>query len=277
MGLLSTKKSLTLAAAKEIGAAAEAEARKNNFTNCVAIFDDGGNLLYLVTMDGTQTGSINVAQQKTKGVDIEASWRQELGSLGRVTFRALASHINNLTTINGPVKTEAAGQNSGGVYNLTASIALPAVQRARNPGYPTADINAATRETVFFGERGAYEVGEREGADEPAVSKIRDPEGRGDGGSEDGQRLPVEVADRHRERGCEREGPAMAARERRSRNGFNVMKWDTRGVRVRPTSVAGRSRSESGRWRAPTTSPTRAAIASGAPCTSSSTHASAPS
>jgi len=64
MGLLSTKKSLTLAAAKEIGAAAEAEARKNNFTNCVAIFDDGGNLLYLVTMDGTQTGSIDVAQQK---------------------------------------------------------------------------------------------------------------------------------------------------------------------------------------------------------------------
>jgi glc operon protein GlcG len=64
MGLLSTKKSLTLAAAKEIGAAAEAEARKHNFTNCVSVFDDGGNLIYLVTMDGTQTGSINVAQQK---------------------------------------------------------------------------------------------------------------------------------------------------------------------------------------------------------------------
>jgi len=47
--------------------------------------------------------------------------------------------------------------NSGGVYNLTANIALPAVQRARNPGYPTADINAATRETVFFGDRGAYD------------------------------------------------------------------------------------------------------------------------
>jgi glc operon protein GlcG len=64
MDLLSTKKSLTLAAAKEIGAAAEAAARKNNFTNCVAIFDDGANLIYLVTMDGTQTGSIHVAQQK---------------------------------------------------------------------------------------------------------------------------------------------------------------------------------------------------------------------
>jgi hypothetical protein len=60
---------------------------------------------------------INVAQQKTKGLDVETSWRQELGSLGRLTFRALVSHINNLTTINGPVKTEAAGQNSAGVYN----------------------------------------------------------------------------------------------------------------------------------------------------------------
>src|SRR5262245_2597442 len=64
MGLLTTKKSLTLAAAKEIGNAAEAEARRNNFTNCIAVYDDGGNLLYLVTMDGTQTGSIHVAQEK---------------------------------------------------------------------------------------------------------------------------------------------------------------------------------------------------------------------
>src|SRR5579862_5641389 len=64
MGLLTTKRSLTLAAAKEIGNAAEAEARKQNFTNCIAVFDDGGNLLYLITMDGTQIGSINVAQQK---------------------------------------------------------------------------------------------------------------------------------------------------------------------------------------------------------------------
>ena len=47
--------------------------------------------------------------------------------------------------------------NSGGVYSLTANIAVPAVQGARNPGYPAADINPAVRETVFFGERGAYD------------------------------------------------------------------------------------------------------------------------
>jgi outer membrane receptor protein involved in Fe transport len=55
---------------------------------------------------------INVAEQKTRGFDVEASWRQDLGSLGRLTFRTLVSHINNLTTINGGVTTEAAGQNS---------------------------------------------------------------------------------------------------------------------------------------------------------------------
>jgi outer membrane receptor protein involved in Fe transport len=55
---------------------------------------------------------INVAEQKTRGLDVEASWRQDIGSLGRVTLRALVSHINNLTTINGPVRTEAAGQNT---------------------------------------------------------------------------------------------------------------------------------------------------------------------
>jgi uncharacterized protein GlcG (DUF336 family) len=64
MAQLTTKKSLTLAAAKEIGAAAEAEARKREWTNCIAVIDDGGNLIYLATMDGTQIGSINVAQEK---------------------------------------------------------------------------------------------------------------------------------------------------------------------------------------------------------------------
>jgi uncharacterized protein GlcG (DUF336 family) len=64
MAQLSTKKSLTLAAAKEIGNAAEAKARELSFTNCIAVVDDGGNLIYLVTMDGTQVGSIHVAQEK---------------------------------------------------------------------------------------------------------------------------------------------------------------------------------------------------------------------
>ncbi len=64
MAQLSTKKSLNLDAAKAIGHAAEAKARELSFTNCIAVVDDGGNLIYLVTMDGTQVGSIHVAQEK---------------------------------------------------------------------------------------------------------------------------------------------------------------------------------------------------------------------
>ena len=48
--------------------------------------------------------------------------------------------------------------NSGGVYSVTASIPVPSVQLARNPGYSTRDISASTRETVFFGERGANDL-----------------------------------------------------------------------------------------------------------------------
>ena len=49
MPQLSTKKSLNLAAAKAIGDAAEAKARELSFTNCIAIVDDCGSLIYLVT------------------------------------------------------------------------------------------------------------------------------------------------------------------------------------------------------------------------------------
>ncbi len=47
--------------------------------------------------------------------------------------------------------------NSGRVYSLTAGLAVPAAQLARNPGYPANDISSAARETVFFGDRGAYQ------------------------------------------------------------------------------------------------------------------------
>lgn len=61
-----TKKVLTLELAKEMAAAAEGEARKNNWNVVIAILDDGGNLVYLQRMDETQIGSIEVAQQKAK-------------------------------------------------------------------------------------------------------------------------------------------------------------------------------------------------------------------
>lgn len=60
------KKTLSLAAAKKMASAAEAEAVKNNWSMVISVLDDGGNLLYLERMDGTQLGSIEVSQGKAR-------------------------------------------------------------------------------------------------------------------------------------------------------------------------------------------------------------------
>ena len=46
--------------------------------------------------------------------------------------------------------------NSGAVYSHTISAATPAALLANNPGYAPSDVSAAVRQTVYFGERGAY-------------------------------------------------------------------------------------------------------------------------
>ncbi|MFN0039682.1 MAG: GlcG/HbpS family heme-binding protein [Burkholderiales bacterium] len=66
LGQTVDKKVLNLEGAKKAAAAAEAEARKNNWNVVIAIVDDGGHLLYLQRMDGTQTGSIDVAIGKAR-------------------------------------------------------------------------------------------------------------------------------------------------------------------------------------------------------------------
>jgi uncharacterized protein GlcG (DUF336 family) len=50
---LTEKKALTLAGAKHIAAAAEAEAVKNNWNVVIAIVDEGGYLVYLQKMDAS--------------------------------------------------------------------------------------------------------------------------------------------------------------------------------------------------------------------------------
>jgi len=60
------KKGLTLAAAKKMAAAAEAEALKNTWRMVIAVVDDGGHLIYLQRTDETQAGSIKIAVQKAR-------------------------------------------------------------------------------------------------------------------------------------------------------------------------------------------------------------------
>jgi uncharacterized protein GlcG (DUF336 family) len=63
---LADKKVLTLEAAKKIAHAAEAEAKKNNWNVVIVVVDDGGHLIYLERIDGTQTGSVDVAIKKAQ-------------------------------------------------------------------------------------------------------------------------------------------------------------------------------------------------------------------
>lgn len=59
-----TKPVLTLEDAKLIAAAAEAEARANNWSVAIAVVDDGGHLLYLQRSHDTQFGSVETAMMK---------------------------------------------------------------------------------------------------------------------------------------------------------------------------------------------------------------------
>lgn len=52
--------------AKKAAAGALAEAKKNNWTMAVAITDGGGTLVFFEKMDGTQTGSVEVALGKAR-------------------------------------------------------------------------------------------------------------------------------------------------------------------------------------------------------------------
>jgi glc operon protein GlcG len=57
---------LSLADAKTMADAARAEAERNGWAVVIAIVDDGGHLVYLERMDGTQKASCVVASEKAR-------------------------------------------------------------------------------------------------------------------------------------------------------------------------------------------------------------------
>lgn len=57
---------LTLEAATRLADAAQAEATRNKWNVVIAVVDGGGHLVLLRRMDGTQLGSVVVAEEKAK-------------------------------------------------------------------------------------------------------------------------------------------------------------------------------------------------------------------
>jgi uncharacterized protein GlcG (DUF336 family) len=74
---------LTLEDCKKISAAAEAEARKNNWNVCIAILDDGGHLLHLARMDGATPANARIAVEKGRTAAetrrSTATWQERVG------------------------------------------------------------------------------------------------------------------------------------------------------------------------------------------------------
>jgi len=119
--MLGTKKTLTLAAAKRIAAAAEQEAAKNNWNVVMAIVDDGGHLLFLQRMDNTQLASVDVSIQKAKGAMMfkrNTKALEDIVAGGRTVMMKLVGVV----PVEGGVLLEADGQVVGaiGVSGVTS-------------------------------------------------------------------------------------------------------------------------------------------------------------
>jgi glc operon protein GlcG len=65
-GSLPTKRVLTLDAARRAAAAAEAEARRNNWAVSIAVVDDSGQLLLFQRMDGAKLVATDIAIRKAR-------------------------------------------------------------------------------------------------------------------------------------------------------------------------------------------------------------------
>jgi len=61
---MKSRPALTLEDCEKISAAALAEARRNHWSVCVAILDDGGHLLHFARMDGASPANARIAVAK---------------------------------------------------------------------------------------------------------------------------------------------------------------------------------------------------------------------
>ena len=86
---MKTKAFLELADLKAIAAAAEAEARANEWAVSIAVVDDGGHLLWLQRLDGAAPLSAQIAPAKAQTAALgrrESRTYEEMINGGRVSF-----------------------------------------------------------------------------------------------------------------------------------------------------------------------------------------------
>jgi len=110
---MKTRPMLTLEDCKKISAAAEAEARKNNWNVVIAILDDGGHLLHLIRMDGATPANARIAVEKGRTAAetrrSSANWQE------RVAKRIELLRMPGVTPVQGGLPIVFDGTCLGGV------------------------------------------------------------------------------------------------------------------------------------------------------------------
>jgi glc operon protein GlcG len=104
---------LTLDDCRKVSAAAEAEAKKNKWNVCIAILDDGGDLLHLVRMDGATPANSHIAVEK--GRTAARTRRSTLTWQERISKRPELLMMPGVTPVQGGLPIMAEGTCVGGI------------------------------------------------------------------------------------------------------------------------------------------------------------------
>jgi uncharacterized protein GlcG (DUF336 family) len=108
------KRVLTLEEAKRMAAAAEAKAAAEGWPVAIAVVDDGGHLLCLYRLDGTQLGSIEGAIEKSRSAVLykrpTKSWEERLAE-GRIGYL----NLPGLVPVEGGIPVILDNQIVGGI------------------------------------------------------------------------------------------------------------------------------------------------------------------
>ena len=128
-----TTKYITLEDAKKAIAAAEAEARKNNWNVAIAILDAGGHLIMFERMDDTQIGSVNIAMGKARtAVNFKRPTKamEDIVAGGRMAFLA----VEGITPVQGGLPVVVDGKVIG-------SVGVSGVQSSQDEQIAQAAVN----------------------------------------------------------------------------------------------------------------------------------------
>lgn len=144
---VAAKRGLTLEGAKQIIAAAAAEARRNKVGGAIAVVDDGGNLLALERLDGTfaASGTISIGKARTAAIFQRPTKAfEEIIRGGRTPMLAL----QDFTPLQGGVPIVVDGQVVGAVGVSGAASAQ------QDEEFALAAANAAKAFAVKAGSAG---------------------------------------------------------------------------------------------------------------------------